>query len=79
MKCGVRPLRDDRPTYNPPIVTTLLIVACALVFFYELSLDDYSRWWSYIAGANWRHPLGPKSNIIGQANYPVVQIAYEVN
>jgi membrane associated rhomboid family serine protease len=37
------PLRDDRPTYNPPIVTTLLIVACALVFLFELSLDDYSR------------------------------------
>ncbi len=37
------PLRDDRPTFSPPIVTTLLIVACALVFFFELSLDDYSR------------------------------------
>jgi membrane associated rhomboid family serine protease len=37
------PLRDDRPTYSPPVVTTLLIVACALVFFFELSLDDYSR------------------------------------
>ena len=37
------PLRDDRPTYTPPIVTTLLIVACALVFIYELSLDDYTR------------------------------------
>jgi membrane associated rhomboid family serine protease len=37
------PLRDDRPTYSPPIVTTLLIVACALVFFFELSLDEYSR------------------------------------
>lgn len=37
------PLRDDRPTYTPPIVTTLLIVACALVFFFELSLDEYSR------------------------------------
>ena len=37
------PLRDDRPTYTAPIVTTLLIVACALVFFYELLLDDYSR------------------------------------
>src|SRR5437868_4122231 len=37
------PLRDDRPTYTAPIVTTLIIVACALVFFYELSLDDYSR------------------------------------
>lgn len=37
------PLRDDRPTYTPPIVTTLLIVACALVFLFELTLDDYSR------------------------------------
>lgn len=37
------PLRDDRPTYSPPVVTTLLIIACALVFFFELSLDDYSR------------------------------------
>ena len=37
------PLRDDRPTSTPPVVTTLLIVACALVFFFELSLDEYSR------------------------------------
>lgn len=37
------PLRDDRPTYTAPIVTTLIIIACALVFFFELSLDDYSR------------------------------------
>jgi membrane associated rhomboid family serine protease len=37
------PLRDDRPTYTPPIVTTLIIIACAFVFLHELSLDDYSR------------------------------------
>ena len=37
------PLRDDRPTYSAPIVTTLLIVACAFVFLFELSLDEYSR------------------------------------
>jgi membrane associated rhomboid family serine protease len=36
------PLRDDRPTYTAPIVTTLLILACALVFIFELLLDDYS-------------------------------------
>jgi membrane associated rhomboid family serine protease len=36
------PLRDDRPTYSAPIVTTLLIVACTLVFLFELLLDDYS-------------------------------------
>jgi membrane associated rhomboid family serine protease len=37
------PLRDDRPTYTAPIVTTLLIVACAFVFLFELTLDEYSR------------------------------------
>lgn len=37
------PLRDDRPTYTAPIVTTLLIIACSLVFIFELLLDDYSR------------------------------------
>jgi membrane associated rhomboid family serine protease len=37
------PLRDDRPTYSAPIVTTLLIVACTLVFFFELTLDEYTR------------------------------------
>jgi membrane associated rhomboid family serine protease len=37
------PLRDDRPTHTAPIVTTLLMTACVLVFFYELMLDDYSR------------------------------------
>jgi formylglycine-generating enzyme required for sulfatase activity len=42
-----------------------------------VSLDDYSQWWSYVPGANWRHPRGPGSNIVGKGNYPVVQVAYE--
>ena len=33
--------------------------------------------WTYIPGANWPHPLGPKSGIVGKGNYPVVQIAHE--
>jgi membrane associated rhomboid family serine protease len=37
------PLRDDRPTYTPPVITTMIIVACALVFLHEISLDDFSR------------------------------------
>ena len=32
---------------------------------------------TYMSGANWRHPLGPDSNIVGRGNYPVVHIAYE--
>jgi membrane associated rhomboid family serine protease len=37
------PLRDDRPTYTPPIVTTMLIVACSFIFLHDISLDDFSR------------------------------------
>lgn len=37
------PLHDNRPTYTQPVVTIMLIVACALVFLHEtFSLDDFS-------------------------------------
>jgi formylglycine-generating enzyme required for sulfatase activity len=34
-------------------------------------------WWKYVPGANWRHPDGPKSDIKGKMNYPVVHIAWD--
>ncbi len=40
-------------------------------------LDDFQQWWSYVPGANWRHPEGPASTIEGRDAYPVVQIAFE--
>jgi formylglycine-generating enzyme required for sulfatase activity len=39
--------------------------------------DSHYRWWQYVEGANWRHPLGPYSDIRGKNKYPVVQIAYD--
>ena len=30
-----------------------------------------------VAGANWRHPNGPDSNLAGKEKHPVVHIAYE--
>lgn len=39
-------------------------------------LDDWSRWWGFIAGADWRHPDGPASSIAGKEDYPVVQVSY---
>lgn len=39
-------------------------------------LDDPTHWWRFVAGASWRHPLGPESSIIGLENYPVAQVAY---
>ena len=43
---------------------------------HSVPLDNHFRWWSYIRGANWRHPLGPQSDIRSKDNYPVVHIAY---
>ena len=44
---------------------------------HPVSLDNYFQWWRYVAGANWRHPQGPKSSIVGKGDYPVVHVAYE--
>lgn len=43
---------------------------------HAVSLNNHFQWWSYVKGANWRHPTGPKSSIKGKENYPVVQVAY---
>lgn len=43
---------------------------------HAVPLDDNYEWWTYVKGANWRHPTGPKSSIVGKESYPVVQVAY---
>lgn len=40
-------------------------------------LDNHYQWWSYVRGANWKHPLGPSSDLTGKENYPVVHISWE--
>ncbi len=40
------------------------------------NLYDFSQWWSWEIGANWQHPNGPNTDIIGKENEPVVHIAY---
>jgi formylglycine-generating enzyme required for sulfatase activity len=39
--------------------------------------DDPMRWWSYAAGADWRHPLGPDSCLDGLQDHPVTHVAAE--
>jgi formylglycine-generating enzyme required for sulfatase activity len=70
-----RPRAEDYPGAPPEN-----LIAGSVVFSppdHPVSLDNYFQWWSYVPGANWRHPLGPKSSITGKGNYPVVHIAYE--
>jgi sulfatase modifying factor 1 len=69
-----RPNPADFPDARPDA-----LVPGSLVFTptsRPVSLDDYRQWWRYQAGANWRHPEGPASDIRGRDRYPVVHVAY---
>ncbi|NJY61732.1 formylglycine-generating enzyme family protein [Salinimicrobium sp. CDJ15-81-2] len=41
------------------------------------NLYDFSQWWEWKIGANWKHPGGPGTSIEGKKEYPVVHIAFE--
>lgn len=43
----------------------------------KVPLNNYLAWWSWKNGTDWKHPLGPGSNLKGKENYPVVQVCYE--
>ena len=55
------------------------LVAGSVVFTPSQTRDlsDRYQWWSYVRGADWRHPAGPGSDISGKENFPAVHIAYE--
>ncbi|WP_206614411.1 formylglycine-generating enzyme family protein [Chitinophaga barathri] len=59
-----------------------LLVAGALVFTPTpgpVKLDDWSQWWRYVPGADWRHPVGPSQDISNNHEYddhPVVQVSW---
>jgi formylglycine-generating enzyme len=39
-------------------------------------LDDWSQWWRFCFGADWRHPQGPASSIDGLEDHPVTHVAF---
>ena len=43
----------------------------------SVDLTDWSEWWRWQPGADWRHPGGPGTTIEGKDDYPVVQVAWE--
>jgi len=56
-----------------------MLFAGSLVFSppsYPVDLRDWSQWWRFQKGADWRHPYGPDSSLKGLADHPVVHVAY---
>jgi sulfatase modifying factor 1 len=71
-------LKKQVPPGTPKPDESLLVPA-SLVFSaptHAVELNDYSQWWVWKKGADWKHPRGAGSNLKGKENYPVVQISY---
>ena len=66
------------PGTSPPPSESL--VPGSLVFHPTdgpVPLNRYDQWWRWTPGANWRHPAGPASTIVGRDNFPVVQVSWD--
>lgn len=71
-------LKGQLPPETPKPPDEVLVPG-AMVFIgteRPVDLNDYTQWWQYVPGANWRHPQGPGSSIVGRDDHPVVQISY---
>ena len=70
----IRPDANDYPGALPH-----MLKAASLVFtppHKPVDLRDWSQWWTFKRGANWRRPYGPRSSISGLDDHPVVHVAY---
>jgi formylglycine-generating enzyme required for sulfatase activity len=65
---------------NTPMPDSEMLKAASLIFMSTpeaVNLNDYSQWWKWQHGANWKHPQGPDSDIIGKDDLPVVQVSWD--
>jgi formylglycine-generating enzyme required for sulfatase activity len=70
----VAPDARDFPDASPD-----QLVPGSLVFTppdHPVPLDDALAWWSWVPGAQWRHPEGPGSTLHGRDRHPVTQVSW---
>ena len=63
-------------TPSPPAE---LLVPASLVFkptSKVVPLNDIRYWWEWKPGADWRHPEGPESSLMGKEEHPVVHVSW---
>src|SRR5262249_27424210 len=69
----IKPDAKDYPGALPR-----MLKAGSLVFTppkYAVDTPDWSQWWDFKFGADWRRPYGPRSSISGLDDHPVVHVA----
>lgn len=71
-------LKNELPPGTPKPADSMLVPA-SLVFTPSdgpVDLANCSLWWRWQKGADWKHPEGPGSSILGKETYPVVQVSW---
>jgi formylglycine-generating enzyme required for sulfatase activity len=71
----IAPDADDYPNADPE-----LLVPGSLVFQpaeRPVDLRDFRNWWTWMPGAQWRHPEGTDSTVHGRELHPVTHVAYQ--
>lgn len=66
------------PDHYPGALPGMLVPASVVFRRPKTTVDlrNHFNWWTYVPGANWRHPEGPRSTLKGKAQHPVVHVAY---
>ncbi len=71
--------RHPDPDQFPGVASEALVPG-SLVFDRPadpVDLRNPGNWWSWVPGANWRHPEGPGSDLAGRDRHPVTHVTYE--
>lgn len=72
----------ERPA-NPadyPGAKPELLAPASTVFrqpLHRVDLSNPYNWWTYVPGADWRHPQGPGSSVKRKPDHPVVHVSWE--
>jgi formylglycine-generating enzyme len=72
-------IMKQQPPGAPPPKPEVL-VAGSMVFSPTdgaVDLSDYTQWWNWTPGANWRHPEGPRSDLTNRETHPVVHVSWD--
>jgi sulfatase modifying factor 1 len=71
--------RRPDPADYPGASAELLVPASAVFVMptHRVGLENPYNWWTYVPGADWRHPQGPGSSIKKRPDHPVVHVAWE--
>jgi formylglycine-generating enzyme len=70
--------RAPDPADYPDAMPELLVPG-SLVFTGStgpVDLSDIQNWWTWVPGADWRHPEGPGSTLNGRDRHPVTHVSF---